>query len=107
MSDWKDIKITGINKIDKIVAEFHVWAIDKVPNGKFKVKILETAKGGYIGLPNLAVKSIKDGTPDGMAGFGQSIEEALEDTIKYFLQTLEGREDLTEDDFEWSDPDDF
>ncbi|EMT49946.1 hypothetical protein I532_24935 [Brevibacillus borstelensis AK1] len=107
MKDWKDIEITGINKIDKVVAEFQVWAIEKVPYGKFKIKILETAKGGYIGLPNLAVKNIRDGTPDGTSGFGGTIEEALEDTIKYFLQTLEGRENLTENDFVWSDPHDF
>ncbi|MEK3743788.1 hypothetical protein NST23_13965 [Brevibacillus sp. FSL K6-0770] len=107
MGDWKDIKVTGINKIDKVVAEYYVWAIDKVPYGKFKIKILETAKGGYIGLPNLAVKSLEDGTADNTSGFGNSIEEALEDTINFFLKTLEGRTDLAEEDFEWSDPHDF
>lgn len=107
MKDWKEIKVAGINKIDKVVAEFEVWATEKVPYGKFKIKILETTNGGYIGLPNLAVKNISDGTPEGTSGFGRTIEEALEDTIKYFLQTLEGRTDLAEDDFEWSDPHDF
>ncbi|MBG9790326.1 hypothetical protein P4V47_25895 [Brevibacillus laterosporus] len=107
MRNWKDITITGVNTIDRVVAEFHVWATGKIPYGKFKVKILENKRGGFVGVPNLAVKNETDGTPDYISGLGSSIEEALEDTIKYFFQTLEGRENLSEDDFEWSDPHDF
>lgn len=106
MRDWKDIRVQGINKIEKVIAEFNVWAIDNVPYGKFKVKILEQPNGQYVGVPNVAVKN-QDGIPDGISGLGRTENEALEDTIKYFLKSLEGRTDLTEDDFEWSDPHDF
>jgi hypothetical protein len=40
-------------------------------------------------------------------GFGSTIEEALDDTIKYFLKMLGDRENLTENDFKSVNPYDF
>ncbi|MFD0959143.1 hypothetical protein [Paenibacillus chungangensis] len=96
----------SISKIEKVVAEFNVWPREQIPFAKFKVKILETESGEFIGLPNIAVKD-EDGCPDWISGVGKSIDEALADAIKYLYGTLQGRAELTEQDFEWSDPHDF
>lgn len=107
IEDWRQIKVEGINSIEKKVAEYHIWSIEKIPYGKFKVKILEHQDGEFFGFPNLAVRSIEDGSPDWIGGMGNTIDEALKDTLKYFMKTLEGRENLTEKDFEWSAHEDF
>ena len=41
MEDWKNIKINGVAKINRFVDEFEVWEFNKIPYGKFKVKIFE------------------------------------------------------------------
>lgn len=109
MEQWKNIRIDNVTKIEKIVAEFNVWATQNLPFPKFKVKIRETSIGGYFGSTNVAIKSTLDNEPDWISGFGYSISECLEDTIKSFFSTLEGieRDDLSEDKFVWSDVHDF
>ncbi|CAH1223278.1 hypothetical protein PAECIP111893_04944 [Paenibacillus plantiphilus] len=109
MDDWKSIKVDGVTKIEKIVAEFNVWAIQKLPFPKFKVKIKEISTGGFSGSTNVAVRSLLDNEPEWTIGFGNTITESLEDTIKSFFETIEGMEEtsLSEDDFVWSDPHDF
>lgn len=106
MEDWKHIKIDGIGRIERIVAEFYVWS-NKVPNAKFKVRIKEEQTGGFAGYVNLAVKD-QYGGGDWTIGYGKTVSEALEDAIHSFLETLEGYDNLLQDeDFEWSDPHDF
>ncbi|MFD1885878.1 hypothetical protein [Paenibacillus wenxiniae] len=109
MENWKSIKIDNVIKIEKVVAEFNVWATQSLPFPKFKIKIREMSIGGYSGSTNVAVKSILDDEPDWISGFGDSISECLEDTINSFFSTLEGMEmdKLSEDEFVWSDVHDF
>ncbi|WP_010501800.1 hypothetical protein [Paenibacillus elgii] len=109
MNDWKSIKVDGVTKMEKVVAEFNVWAIQKLPFPKFKVKIRESSTGGYSGSTNVAVRSLIDNEPDWIAGFGNTISESLENTIKSFFETIEGMEEasLSEDNFVWSDSHDF
>lgn len=105
---WKNIKIEGISKIDKLVAEFDIWAIPTVPNAKFKIKIFESQSGKYIGYTNLRVKSNFDGSPEGGIGYGKTIDEALVDTLKYFMELVKQKGiELNENDIEYSDPSDF
>ena len=104
--DWKNLKIDGVARIDKCVAEFDVWELNLSPWGKFKVKIFEGSDGRYTGHTNLRLKS-KDGSPEGGVGFGSTVEEALNDTINYFLNMLRKHENLNENDFESADPYDF
>lgn len=113
MKEWKDIRIDGIVEIERVVAVFEVWFANNIPyGGKFKIKILENIKGKYTGVPNIRIKNHQDGTVDGISGFGSSVADALEDTLKYFMNLLNvyvklyGRE-LTEEDFEWAAPEDF
>jgi hypothetical protein len=106
MKKWQEIKIDGIAKITKCVAEFDVMELKHTPYAKFKVKIFEDAAGNFTGFTNLMAKDAL-GSPVAGVGYGSTIEEALEDTIRYFLSMLNEKQNWTEDDFECSDPFDF
>ncbi len=51
---------------------------------KMKVNIYENQSGEYAGITDLRVKRNFDGSAQLVIGYGNSIEETLEDTIKYF-----------------------
>jgi len=107
LEQWKSVSINGIARIEKCVAEFQVWELNKTPFGKFRVKIYERPDGTFAGFTNIQLKSPKDGSAECGVGYGSTVSEALEDTVKYFLDLLKDRETLTEGDFEWAHPDDF
>ncbi len=112
MSDWRKIRIDGISKIERVAAEFEVWAVGKIPGAKFRVKIVEDSKGNYVGFPNIRILDHIGQTVDGIAGLGDTIDEALDDALKRFFDLLAQYEnrygrDLEEDDFVWSGPEDF
>jgi hypothetical protein len=107
LEDWKAIKIPRVGKIERVVASFEVWAIGVFPSAKVKIKILESPTGYYTGFPNMAAKSQQDRSPDWIAGGGESIPDALEDTIKNLLQSITENGATSEEDFEWSAPEDF
>lgn len=104
--DWKQIKIKGIASIEKFIAEFNVFELIKTPYGKFKVKIYQSNNGKFIGYTNLQLKD-DDGCPFAAIGYVDSVEEALQDTIEYFIKMLDKKDHLEEGDFEYMDPSDF
>ncbi|EAB3051407.1 hypothetical protein D7C05_17775 [Salmonella enterica] len=106
---WQNIKIENVSKIEKTVAEFTVWMIGVLPYAKMKVKIFESNSGCYTGKTDLQIKRKFDGTPECAIGHGDTIEDSLENTIKYFNQMLkeDSLEKLTEDDIEYSEYSDF
>lgn len=106
MEDWKKIKIEGIAKIERLVDEFEVWEFDKIPYGKFKVKVFETIDGKYTGRTNLMVM---DKTNNFCAGIGKgsTVQDALADTIRYFYTLVDEVDNLTEKSFEYVDAVDF
>ncbi|MCM0649722.1 hypothetical protein NBE98_15255 [Clostridium swellfunianum] len=60
----------------------------------------------------MQIKNHEDGSLDGTAGFGNSPDEALEDTLKYFMELINDYEqlykrELNEEDVEWSAFEDF
>lgn len=105
MRIWNDIVIEGIAKIEKLVGEFNI--VETItPYGKFKVKIYEDKSGKYTGITNLQIKD-EDGCPFAGVGYGETIEEALKDTIMYFLEMIKEKEGINKEDFQYSDPFDF
>jgi len=107
---WSDEKIEGIVRVDRVVAVFQVHPDERIPLYRFDVKILERSDGSFLGIPNVAIKNPVTRYPEGTSGLGDTIEEALRDAIRYFfLEVEQNRYDrpLTEDDFEWSCPEDF
>ncbi len=104
--EWKSIKIEGIACIEKCVGEFNIFELLKTPHTKFKVKIYERQDGRYDGYTNLQLKD-EDGCPYPGVGSGETVEEALKDTIEYFLSMINEKQNINEEDFECSDPFDF
>lgn len=56
MDDWRNIRIEGVAKIEKRVAEFQVWELNKTPYAKFKVKIIEWQDNQFTGFTNIGVR---------------------------------------------------
>ena len=109
--NWKNISIAEIQGIEKVVAEFYVKCVTYIPNCQFRVKITEDIYGKYSGRVNLAIKNSRDGSPEWVGGTGDSIDEALENSIKEFLNSIKSCVKninlLQEEDFDWSAPEDF
>ena len=106
MADWTEVKIKGIIKIERLVDEFEVWELNKIPHGKFKIKIFETAEGTFTGRTNLMVIDKTNSFCAGV-GYGNTVSEALGDTIRYFYSLIEEVDNLTEECFEYVDVIDF
>lgn len=104
---WRNLKLDGV-EIEKVVAEFVIW-MPILPYAKMKIKIREHAEGGYTGITDLAIKRKFDGCPENALGDGETIEAALENTIKSFNEKIkeDGFEELTPEDIEYSEWSDF
>ena len=108
MEKWKSISISGIAKIERCVAEFNVWELNISPYAKFKIKIFESNQGKFSGYSNLHILD-KVGGYNCAVGYGNSIEEALQDTIDQFFQISSWKKpsEWKEEDFKCSDNFDF
>jgi len=109
MEDWKSLKIPRIVDIEQVAAEFQVWSTEFFPTGKVKVRIIERRAGYYWGSPNIAAKERRsdrvpesERAPDWIGGYGNSIAEALEDTIKSLVEVIIANGATSPDDFEWA-----
>jgi hypothetical protein len=107
MADWQHLNIEGLGPIQRVTATFQVGPpLAWLPFPAFKVKVIERTGGSYLGVPNVAVRAA-DGSPDWVSGLGDTAEEALEDALNNFVRSLDGRQELPEGAFVWSDPHDF
>ncbi|MBC1223170.1 hypothetical protein GNF10_19555 [Nostoc sp. UCD121] len=109
--NWKNIRIAEIQGIEKVVAEFYVRCVKYIPNCQFRVKITQDIDGKYSGHVNLAVRNSRNVSPKWVGGSGDSIDEALENSIKELVKSIKSSGKnvnlLQEEDFEWSAPEDF
>jgi hypothetical protein len=107
MEQWKKIYFEGIAKIEKCVAEFTIWELNKTPYGKFKIRIFEGNDDTFSGYSNIKIKQLEEDSSECAVGFGKDITGALEDTLKNFIKMINVREEWNEEHFEWAHPDDF
>lgn len=111
---WKNIKIDRIGAIEKCVAEFQIWANNVLPYGKMKIKIFEQQDGSFLGYTDVKIIRKFDNISEAAVGHGISEEEALTDTINYFMHMVkmdypedEYPNGLSESDIEYADYSDF
>ena len=100
----------GVIRIDRVVAEFHVWFDHSIPFAKMKIKVLERQKGDFLAVSNLAIRNLLSKESDWISGLGTSIEEALSDFLPRFFDLVAENtpnSGLTESNFEWSATEDF
>lgn len=86
---WHDLKIDRVDKIEKCVGEYQIRMHSILAYEKVKIKIYESQDRTYTGVTDVSIKRKSDGEFEAVSGFGNSIEEALEDTIKYFLEIVD------------------
>ena len=103
---WKNIRCKGIASIEKLVGEYNIWELEKSPYGKFKIKIYQKKENFYAGYTNIHVLD-ESGSFEGAVGYGKTEEEALEDTIKEYLEKVSWKENWEESDFQWAESSDF
>jgi len=104
--DWKAIDLHGAASISRVVNVFEIRDMRGIPWTKYKIKVLEEGSGGFLAVANVSVKDA-NGTADGEAGLGRTEGEALQDLITRLGKRLNSRKDWRDEDFEWTDPQDF
>lgn len=102
--------MSGIVRIDKVVAEFEVWLhADLFPFPKMKVKVLQRSDD-FAAFSNVSRRDRLTGSAEGIAGLGTTADEALSDLLKRFdldVRESQPQNGYTEADFAWSCPEDF
>ncbi|WP_321383951.1 hypothetical protein [uncultured Enterococcus sp.] len=111
---WKELKLSNVQKIEKVSAEFVIWMHSILPYGKMKIRVYEDQEGIFSGLTDLHVKRKFDGDFEAAVGFGKTIEEALSETIRNFNEIIEQDypkdqypNGLSEHHIEYTEPSDF
>jgi hypothetical protein len=104
--DWRAIDLHGAASISRVVNVFEIRDMRGIPWTKYKIKVLEERSGGFLAVANVSVKDA-NGTADGEAGLGRTEVEALQDLITRLGRRLNSRKDWRDEDFEWTDPQDF
>lgn len=119
---WKNISNKECFKqydVEKVVAEFMI-SMPILPNGKLKIRIIDFAEQfdkslkRYLGSTNILIikkyldlynGEIWNGLPIGSVEDGETIEEALENTIRGFFERMKecNLESLTDEDIEYDD----
>ena len=101
---WQDVNIPGIEKIERLVAEFVIWELYISPYAKFRVKIYESRDDGFSGVANLQIKD-SSGRFVAVTGYGKTIEETLQDTLSSFFEITAYKEirEFEESDFNCSE----
>ena len=106
MADWRALRVEGLGPVSREVAVFQVGPpLARLPFASFKVKIIERDNQSFLAIPNVA-RRLPDGSPDWTAGLGNSIDEALEDALRYFAESIGDGSDSLED-YEWAAVEDF
>lgn len=117
---WKNISNKECFKqydVEKVVAEFMI-SMPILPNGKLKIRIIDFEEQfdkslkRYLGSTNILIikkyvsnGEILDGAALGPVEDGETIEEALENTIRGFFERMKecNLENLTDEDIEYDD----
>jgi len=98
--------LLGCRDIARTVDVFQLGAPSVCPFAFFKIKVLERQDGSFLAVPNVA-RLGDNGSPDWVGGLGDSAHEAVQDTIKGFVDSVGDSGELPDSEFEWSDPIDF
>ena len=103
---WRDIKIQGIAKIEKLVSEYNIWELYISPYAKFKIKIYVDSNNLFTGYTNIQIVD-ELGSFYCALGHGKTEEEALKNTILRFFEVTARKDKWEEEDFQFMDSSDF
>lgn len=101
----------GVIRIEKVVAEMDVWLDPAIfPFAKIRLKVLERSHRDYAAFANACLRNRVTREPDGIAGLGASIEEAVHDLLTRFVakaRVAMPNTGFANEDFVWSASEDF
>lgn len=84
------LEIDGMKvRIDKVVANYEMWTMGKLPIPIVTIKVIARAVGDFHAVPNVAVKSPKSGQCEYTSGIGLSVSEALQDAVRQFWREVD------------------
>jgi hypothetical protein len=104
--DWRAIQVAGLRPVEKVIAVYRISDCRtedrlRFPFPLFSVAVSESLHGGYTASPNVAIRNA-DGNADWIGGHGETVEAALEDCLRHFMDNIGQREWLRDEDFYWS-----
>jgi hypothetical protein len=102
--------MNGVIRIDRIIGYYDVWLENSFPFAKMMVKVIERSAHDYLAVPNLMVRHKTSREPEFISGLGPNAAEAVDDLLARFAEGVRSNTPalgLTEDDFEWSAPEEF
>lgn len=110
-TSWQNMKYGDSITVGKLIAEFRLKSLHIFPYTKCKLRIWEES-GSFYGYLNIAIRDHTNSTIDGVAGFGSTAEKAFNGTIRANIELILQYEEklgrpLTDEDYEYSDPQDF
>jgi hypothetical protein len=100
---WTAINKHGAGSIRRVCGVYEIFDQARVPDARYKIKVLQRAEDDFVALPNFCVKST-----GWRSGLGRTEAEALQDALSWLgkdLDSLGGS--LQRDRFEWADPKEF
>lgn len=89
MDEWRAIRSgTGTPgaPLKRLVTMFYIYD-SRIPGGTYKIRIYESALGSFLGGLNVAARD-RYGFPDYTGGSGETVFEALNNTIKHFFESV-------------------
>ncbi len=89
MEKWQQVNLHGALDIKRQVSILEIGDAKKFGMYDYRMKVLLDRNGLYTGHLNIAMKD-KNGYPLWVIGEGKTEEEAIEDTLLKFYNTLEG-----------------
>src|SRR5450432_2986967 len=103
MKQWQEMKFEGIARIERVTLRSHATVIGRFPGPSVAVTVVEEANGTYRGMTDTAALDTETGDPLWVEGRGATALEALETTVRLFMESTHGRR-LTHEDVAWKDP---
>ena len=105
--DWAKIDLKGAGSVPRVCAVYEVYDTRRVPDGKYRIKVVQYPSSEYRAFPNICVRS-SGGIPEWTCGSGRTEAEALEAALAALSADLEKLHGSVEREaFEWSDPVEF
>jgi hypothetical protein len=105
--DWLNVNLHGAVKIERVCGVYDIRDLLRVPDGHYKIKVMQHSADYFFASPNICVRS-SDGAPDWVGGAGSTEIEALQDALKEFGESLDSLGgSLERERFEWADPTEF
>ena len=108
---WRDTFYGKQIFISRLIAEYNLFSTVIFPYTHCKLRVWQR-DDDFLAITNIAIRDVENNTVDGTCGLGDTAMEAFNDCVANVLELIEFYENkwgrkLDDEDYEYSDPDDF